>query len=356
MRLPRSIEEVTPQWVSAALSLSYPGTEVTRLTFGSAVRATGTKQRLLLEYNDAGHAHRLPATMWFKGGLEPHSDHVRTSHVRESLYYERVAPLNLVNGPTGYFAAADEDGHGAQLIEDLLQRNARFGTALQPLSPDTAAQALEMLASLHAYWWRAPELDLLGTPGGSLATDGIILRLLTPEAWDAAMERPAAAILDEAFRNVGAVRAGMDALWAVDRTSQGLCMVHGDAHPGNLFFEQDGRPGFLDWQRLMQCDWAHDVNYLLVSSMSVADSEAHEQELLRLYLDARTAKGVPAMDWDAAWLSYRQHTMYGLIWNVVPPTMQPIEVCEEVAARFNAAAARHRVGEALFGPGGPPAG
>lgn len=347
MRLPRAIEEVTAEWASAALSVRYPGTQVSRLTFGSAVRATGTKQRLLLEYNDAGHAHRLPATMWFKGGLEPHSDHVRTSHVRESLYYERIAPLNLVNGPAGYFAATDEDGYSAQLIEDLLQRNARFGTALDPLTRESAVSALQMLARLHAYWWRAPELDQLGLPGGSLATDGIILRLLTPEAWSTAMTRQPAVGIHEDLRDVARIRAGMEALWEIDRRSEGLCMVHGDAHPGNLFFEQSGRPGFLDWQRLMQCDWAHDVNYLLVSSMAIDDCAAHEQGLVRHYLDEREAQGVPPMDWDSAWLSYRQHTMYGLIWNVVPPTMQPPEVCDAVANRFNAASARHDVMEAL---------
>ena len=347
MRLPRAIEEVTADWVSAALSARYPGTEVTRLTFGSAVRATGTKQRLLLEYNDAGHAHRLPATMWFKGGLEPHSDHVRTSHVRETLYYDRIAPLNLVNGPAGYFAATDEDGFSAQLIEDLLQRNARFGTALQPLSPETAARALEMLARLHAHWWRSSELDQLGPPGGSLATDGIILRLLTAEAWATALAVPAAAGLPHAWHDAATVRAGMETLWEIDRRSERLCMVHGDAHPGNLFFEQDGRPGFLDWQRLMQCDWAHDVNYFLLSSLEVETCAAHEEDLLRHYLGARAGLGVAPMDWDDAWLSYRQHTMYGLIWNVVPPTMQPAEVCEAVAIRFNAAAGRHDLADVL---------
>jgi hypothetical protein len=348
LRLPRSLDEVTAEWLTEALSVRYPGTIVTRLTPGGSVRATGTKLRLLLEYNDEGHRHRLPATMWFKGGLEPHSDHVRTSHVRESLYYERIAPLQLVNGPSGYFAGADEDGYAAQLIEDLLQRNARFGTALSPIDETVAAQALEMLARLHAHWWRAPELDLLGPPGGSLSTDGIVLRLLTPDAWEDAMARPSAAELPRAFHDVQRVREGMERLWAIDRNSDALCMVHGDAHPGNLFFDSDGRPGFLDWQRLMQCDWAHDVNYLLVSSMAIEPCAARERDLLEHYLLAREAQGVPAMDREKAWRSYRQHSMYGLIWNVVPPVMQPLEVVREVAARFNAAARRHEFEPLLF--------
>lgn len=343
IELPRSLSEVTAEWLTKALDVRYPGTVVTGVTYGSSVRATGTKLRLLLEYNDEGHAHRLPATMWFKGGFEPHSDHVRTSHARESLYYDRIAPLELVNGPRGYFAATDKQGYAVQLIEDLLQRNARFGTALEPFPVDTAAMALRMLARLHRHWWRAPELEILGPPGGSLATDGIILRLLTKEAWGRAMERSFASALPTSFQDVATVRRGMEALWQYDRESDCLCMVHGDAHPGNLFIEQDGRPGFLDWQRLMQCDWAHDVNYFLVSSLDAETCERHERELFELYLDEREALGVPRQDRDACWTSYRLHTMYGLIWNVVPTVMQPTEVVETVASRFNLAAARHEL-------------
>jgi hypothetical protein len=81
--------------------------------------------------------------------------------------------------------------------------------------------------------------------------------------------------------------------------------------------------------------------------MSIEDCATHEQDLVRHYLASRTALGVPEMSWDEAWLSFRQHTMYGLIWNVVPPAMQTAEVCDAVAARFNAASQRHDVLGAL---------
>jgi hypothetical protein len=339
--MPTSLEQVDEAWLTQALSIRFPGTVVTSAIAGSSIRATATKLRLLLEYNDAGHAHRLPPTMYFKTGLEPHSDYVRTSHAREGFFYEHIAPLKLLNCPSAYFTGTDENGFSGQLIEDLLQRNARFGSALEPVSVEIAGQTLEMLARLHAHWWRAPELEQLGAPGGSLATDGIVLRLLTPEAWDEAMARGVADAIPAELRDIARVRAGMEKLWALDRASDALCMVHGDAHPGNMFFEQDGKPGFLDYQRVMQCDWAHDVNYFMLSSMAVADSAAHEQDLLKRYLAAREALGVPAMSFDEAWLSYRRHTMYGLVWNVVIPGMQTLEVVEAISERFNAAAARH---------------
>lgn len=348
IKLPRSVQELTAEWLGEALRLRYPGVLVNSVTFGHSVRATGTKVRLLLDYNDAGHRHRLPATMWFKGGLEQHSANIRTSHVRESLFYHEIAPLNLVNAPASYFAGAESGaGFGAQLIEDLLQRNARFGTALTPLTLQQAREGLSMLARMHAHWWMSPKLEQLGPTGGSLATDGIVLRLFTPNTWEAALRRPEARELPRALHDLERVCAAMESVWAFDRQSTARCMVHGDPHPGNLFFEQSGTPGFLDWQRLMQCDWAHDVAYFLISSLDVADSAAAEQDLLREYLRERDSLGVPSMTWEDAWNSYRLHAVYGLVWNVVPTVMQKTEVVEIEARRFNAAAERLNVVEVL---------
>lgn len=345
-KMPTALDQVTAEWLTEALSRRYPGTVVTSAVPGLTIRATGTKQRLMLDYNDAGHEHRLPPTMWFKSGLEEHSDHVRTSHARESLFYAEIEPLGLLNAPHGYFAGTDADGNSAQLIEDLLGRNARFGAATRAVPLAVAKATLGMLARLHAHWWGAPELARLGPPGGSLATDGIVIRIMTDATWDDALRREGA-VLPPEFQTGAQARAGMEKLWAYDRTSDALCMVHGDAHPGNMFFEQDGAPGFLDYQRVMQCDWAHDVNYFLIASCDSDDMAAHERDLLEGYLQEREALGVPLMDRDEAWLSYRRHTMYGLVWNVVPPAMQTEETCLTISRRFNAAAARHDVARAL---------
>lgn len=349
LALPATTADVTPEWLSAALSQRFPGTEVREVAFGSAVRATGTKLRMMLSYNDAGHAHRLPATMWFKGGYEPHSPHVRTSHARESLFYGEIEPLGLLNAPCCYFAGVDEaTGFGAQLIEDLLQRNARFGDARRPIPVEAARHALAQLARMHAHWWNAADLARLGAVGGSLATDGIVIRIMSGGAWERAMDFAVAADLPAPLRTFAGAAAGMERLWTYDRESRRLCMVHGDPHPGNLFFEQDGTPGFLDWQRLMQCDWAHDVAYFIIGCLDIDACVAHERDLLAGYLQELAARGVAAPGWDEAWLDYRRHAMYGLVWNVVPPVMQPAEVCAVAARRFNAAARRLAVHEALF--------
>ena len=70
--LPLRIEDITADWLTTILSERYPDTVVTEVHVGTVIAGTATKVRLLLAYNDAGHRHRLPATMWLKGGFIRH--------------------------------------------------------------------------------------------------------------------------------------------------------------------------------------------------------------------------------------------------------------------------------------------
>jgi hypothetical protein len=72
MKIPLALGDLTAGWLSEALALTYPGAAVTSLTIGTVINGTAAKVRLLLDYNDAGHAAGLPPTMWFKGGFASH--------------------------------------------------------------------------------------------------------------------------------------------------------------------------------------------------------------------------------------------------------------------------------------------
>ena len=97
-RLPQNITELTAEWLSAALACSYPGVEVTSVHFGTVSHGTNTKIRLLLTYNEAGHSHRLPATMLAKCGFEAHSisPHLAECARSEVVFYRQREPEELV--------------------------------------------------------------------------------------------------------------------------------------------------------------------------------------------------------------------------------------------------------------------
>src|SRR3546814_5996560 len=78
-----------------------------------------------------------------------------------------------------------------------------------------------------------------------------------------------------------------------------------------MFFEIEGRPGFLDWQAWQEGPYMHDVAYSIIGNLKVEDRRAAEKDLLAGYLTALKAHGVanPPSREDA-WEAYRseEHT------------------------------------------------
>jgi hypothetical protein len=348
LQIPTDLEGITAAWLSEALAVRYPGTEVTLVNTGRVVHGSGTKIRLLLDYNEAGHGHRLPPTMWIKAGYEPHSDMIRNSYVAEKDFYRDVGRTGLVNAPYCYFGGTDrQSGLTLLLLEDLLARNATFGYATRPLDVETVDLALEMMARYHAVWWGAPELDRLGEFGGAFVTDDIIYALIDSEGWEKWVAHPRGQHVPDQYRSREAIRRAYARLWELERRGT-PCLLHGDPHLGNMFFEPDGKPGFLDWQRVMQGEWAHDVAYFTISALEPDVCAAHERELVARYLDRRQEFGAPAMAFDDAFLAYRRQAVHGLVWVINPLTMQPEEVNSTNAGRFGAAVQRLDSWSALF--------
>ena len=88
--------------------------------------------------------------------------------------------------------------------------------------------------------------------------------------------------------------------------------MHGDPHIGNLF-DDGGRTGFLDWGVINVTTPLRDASYFVNMAMQVEDRRAHEQELLRHYLDARRALGGQPISWDQAWQAHRLHALYCVV-------------------------------------------
>lgn len=155
--MPTAVEELTAQWMSAALSLGVPGVEVTSLHLGPVRHGSNTTARLLLGYNKVGQEARLPPTTYVKGAWTGRGV---GGTFNEARFYQHVAPLLSINMPGCHFAGVDVSSRQAVIVmEDLLARNVILGSAGQSFSPDQALQLSDQLAQLHALWFDSPRLD-----------------------------------------------------------------------------------------------------------------------------------------------------------------------------------------------------
>jgi len=351
---PVGLDGVTASWMTSALGLEHPGVVVTTLTVGPVRHGTNTTARLLLDYNAAGHAARLPPTMYVKGAWTGRGVGDTLSEAR---FYQHVAPrLAEMNIPACYFASVDPvSAQAVVVMEDLLARNVVLTGVDRSLSVAQAVDLADQLARLHAVWFASPVLDTLewARPRGT------VLRFDPAEAenetgifgtfkdwwWDKRMANGHADHLPDWLRDRLLIKQALINLYRLEQGGP-RCLVHGDPHLGNLFLDVDGRPGIYDWGGRIG-RWGHDVNYAVIGSLDIADRRAHERDILGHYLDRLAAYGGPELAPGEAWLSWRRQTLHGYLWVMCSPRQQPEELIALQTARFGAAAEDHDLRSAL---------
>ena len=338
--LPLVPEDVTAEWLSAALAVDHPGVRVDRLVVDEILWGTGTKMMVTATYNDAGRAAGLPERLCVKAGLAEHRELVKFCYQTEARFFAEIAPQLSIGVPRCFFAAANDD-QGVVVMEDLRVDGNRICRVQAPLTRVEAVAFLDDLAALHARWWNSPALADDGELGWAMRHDplpdeawGDYARgQLKPDVWAHFMSLPRALAVPAACRDRETVEAALRDLRCFEGPT---CLIHGDAHLGNMYIRPDGAPGFLDWQTVRRGHWAHDISYFYVSALDPLDRRAWERDLIAGYLAALArhgARDVP--DLDAAWRAIRAHIVYGLFyWMVNPVEWQAEENNAAVAPRF----------------------
>jgi aminoglycoside phosphotransferase (APT) family kinase protein len=136
-----------------------------------------------------------------------------------------------------------------------------------------------------------------------------VAQFFSPTEWARNLSRPRGACLPDSLKDMERVKAAVLSMWESDRKLPG-CFIHGDSHLGNIFFEADGTPGYVDFDSVMTNVWATDVVYFLIGALNVEHRRANERELIAHYLDRLRANGVDAPTLDEAWLAYRRHALH----------------------------------------------
>ena len=337
--VPGSLDEVTADWLTAALSDAHPGTEVAGVEVGEVIHGSLTKARLAIDF--ASNPSALPTSVFLKAAFEDHG--IPVSVRSEAVFYDRARPTIDVVAP-GCLAAIHDEAHGVVVMHDLGTEGAIITDPRVGWSVDLVADGLTQLAGLHAGWWGEGLADGIPEFEGSNALGAV---LMAEGYWEECVAGPAGVHVPERFADRETTRPWVESLWRLDR-ERPRAFLHGDAHLGNTYVTAGGRAGFLDWGGVTAGHWAREVCYFMAGALSPEDRRAHEEDLLRSYLDALAAGGAePVPSWDEAWLSYRRHCLHGLLWFLCPTQMQPVDIINANVERFAIAATDHEV-DTLF--------
>ncbi len=313
----RSVEEISPAWLTAALAASGA---LTRGAVAAIDVETGrgnwsTSAILTVTYRN-GSQGSLPRRLFLKMvEIDREDEFFGPSEVD---YYTRDytgldgAPLIRC-----YDAAYSEEQDRYHLLLDDVSETHLEAADRAPTLEYGLALA-EALAVLHAHWWGARRLTEAGAPIHSpehilrfvdIARPGVkpILDHFTPELkphWPAAIQ--------DLF-------AGHpQALIARARDLAGFTLIHGDAGHANILVPRAGeRPLYLidrqpfNWS-LTTWLGAYDLAYAMVLDWEIEVRRRLEIPVLRRYHEQLLRQGIEGYSWDRLFEDYRLSVPMGV--------------------------------------------
>jgi hypothetical protein len=233
----------------------------------------------------------LPSELCIKGYFTDCSDSAlqsRSAGGPEAMFYGELAEgVGVRTLPCVYAAVDPVTRHGVVITEDVVARGATFLDALSAYSVDQAALSLEQFAILHGRTWASaglaqpwldPRLEMTLRARGLKEIRG---------NFEGAIGAGVPAAVRDAERLIDMI-ARLPPLFA---GADPPCLLHGDAHVGNVYLDAAQRPCLVDWQLVQRGPWFVDVGYHIGCAVNVGDRRASERDLLSHYLERLRHEG-----------------------------------------------------------------
>jgi hypothetical protein len=326
--VPRTADEVTPEWLTRALQAN--GRDVVVRTVRRTPLGEGVGMMSLLEHVEVEYEHgdgpttmvlKLPATNEANRAVALAFDIYR----RETLFYRDVAALTPAATPEVYVSEIEGKEAFVLLLEDL--GHYRLGDQIVGCSVADAELCMVELGDLHATFWEdvdRPELEFLPYHHPSHHSEG--LRQGAAAGWDPMLEvfgdvvpAPLAALKDRFLAAIPRMQE-----WIA---TPPLTVVHGDFRMDNLFFGTtpgESRVAAIDWQGALKAKGVQDLGYLLGGSVEIEDRRAHERDLVGKWHENLCHGGVEGYSLDQAWQDYLRSLLYQwTVTTVIAGTLDP---------------------------------
>ena len=315
------IDDITPQWLAAALGLVGPNeaatdglnqrpndhSKNTRID-SLSVSPVGTGQMADSFRVDLQAGEGVPSSVIIK--MQAADELARqagagSAYRSEVGFYVDLAPTVAIRTPKCFCAVGpDDQSRFVLVLEDMAP--AQQGDQLAGCTPAAASQAVSNLAGLHGpRWCDASLLDLPWLRRAS-SVDAEFFQTTLSDRTEIFVEhyKDRISVEDREILLAFAPRSGA---WLLARNTP-YTLVHGDYRLDNLLF---GAPGqvpavaAVDWQTLEVGNPGRDLAYFLGNSLMPAERRAHEQALIATYHDALMTHGVTDYSLESCLADYR---------------------------------------------------
>ncbi len=316
--VPARVHEIGPAWLTVILQQQFAGIHIDAVRRLGGTAGTTDRVRLALQYKARGSGPAPPASLFVK--TSPSTSRTRLfinlMHLgaNEVGFYREIAKEVPVEHPRCFYAQVTDGSQRFVLVlEDLVDRHARFTDVSHPLDLADVRAVVQTLATLHAAWWESPRFhgDLVWLKAfernPNQRTERFLCRAAVPQGLRAFPDL-VPQVVTNALPLLLAARDQLEIEWARGPRT----LIHGDAHVGNMYF-LDGTVGLLDWQVVQYGQGMRDLSYFLVNSVPTELRRSEQRALIELYLETLGVFGVETPTFDDAWQQYRLHAIYAWI-------------------------------------------
>ena len=314
MSIPRYSGDVTPEWLSAALSGHRTGVEVSGVdVVAIGTGQTGATYRVTARYaTDPGD---LPQTFVIKlpAGDDTVRDRVAIGYRSECAFYSSVAHRVRVPTPRCFYCDITDDAlNYALLLAD--QAPAVQGDQIAGCGEQEARLTVIALAGLHGpswcdpYWLELPGLAFPRPDEAAAKGLGDVAKMSADITCEKLGDRMSAEDRETFSKAMGLVTP-----WLFAERDR-FALLHGDYRLDNLLFDPDrSRVSVVDWQTLGVGLPARDLAYFTATSLNSELRLTIENELVDDYYRALVGYGVTGYDRDTCWRDYRLGMIHALL-------------------------------------------
>jgi hypothetical protein len=320
LAVPRGAQDLTAEWLTAALSEVADGACVQDLAAIPIRHGNLADSVRLVPRWDRPTPGPPSVVAKVPTAKEPRrSDGFATrTYELESAFYSQLASTVSVNRPLCYAAGCDPEQQGyVVLLEDLSPAEA--GDQVLGCSPEDAAAVMPELAALHAPRWGDPgllDLAWLDRPTvESVQGFSEVVFSRFPGFVDRYRTRVDPEVLRVGERLMGALED-----YLADRPGP-WTVLHGEFRLDNLLFGCP-RVAVVDWHAVRIGPGLSDVSYFIGSGLLPDDRRDSEGTLVRAYHRHLGAAGVE-LPWDECWAAYRRYSFDGLILGIAAAMLVP---------------------------------
>ena len=307
--VPASIEDVTAEWLTAALrgsGLDVRVASVTAESIGEGFGVNGMTSRLRVEYSGGdgppSFVMKLPATM-------PESKAIGLRlgfYENEIRFYNELAGGVSVNLPRHYYTGMDKERQDyALLLEDMAP--AVPGDDIASCSLEDAQLIVDELPKLHVPWWNSERLPKLGwLPIGEPNIEAANLRF-QETLFPATMGHYGDTLSPTAYRVAEKYSRGLVHI-VRQMTAAPYTLTHSDYRLVNMLLggtEGDRRITVLDWQRVALGKGPIDVAFFTVLSLPTETRRAWQWGLVERYHEGLLERGIKGYSLEECQRDYR---------------------------------------------------